>query len=182
MTNGCIGDRAKWACGICLALVVLGFVTPLAQAQNPITQEAVDRAHNFLKTAKRGKSITAFVHFGAKYTSHTYKQIDTVKNRPGHFVLVYDFVWQPGGETTLAFFCDPKGNVYAVQVDKSNGVLQAPYAVANLTIQVVGNLVLDQFRNQMTNMEIQQAEQSINNPNARGLLELNLKLEQVFGQ
>jgi hypothetical protein len=101
--------------------------------------------------------------------------------RPRDIALVYKYDWENGGEADLAFLCDPSGNVYAVQVVRSNAILP-PYTVANTSISILGNFLLEGFKNQMTPAQVQQARQFIDNPNARGLLEMELKLQQAFGR
>ena len=103
-------------------------------------------------------------------------------NRPGDFALVYRFNWENDGITDLAFWCDSRGYVYQVQVTYTNAFLSQPFALANASINIVGNLLLEAFRGQMSQDEIQRATQMINNPNARGLLELALRLQQNLGR
>jgi hypothetical protein len=42
-----------------------------------------------------------------------------------------------------AFLCDRRGNVYEVQVTDTNAILNQPFATANLTIKVLGNLLIE---------------------------------------
>jgi len=168
--------------GLVLALLALSLFAPSAQAQDNIDQNAVNRAREFLKTENRGRNVLSHLHFGARYGGHTYQQTMGVRNKPGDFALVYRFNWENDGITDLAFLCDSKGFVYQVQVTYTNAFLSQPFALANASISVVGNLFLEAFRDQMTPNEIQQARQMIENPNARGLLEMSLKLQQTFGR
>lgn len=163
------------------ALLALAWLTPLAPAQS-IDQKSIDRAHDFLKSSNRGKGVLSFVHFGAEYKGHTFKETRNVQNKPGHFALVYQYNWESDGVTKLAFLCDSDGKIYSVQVLSTNAFLQQPYALANTSITVIGNLILEAFRDQMSKEDVQQVRQFVDNPNARGLLEMSLKLQQTFGQ
>ena len=121
-----------------------------------------------MKTENRGRNASSHLHFGAQYKGHTYQQTRGVQNKPGDFALVYRFNWDNDGVTDVAFLCDSKGYVYQVQVTYTNAFLSQPFGVANLSINVVGNVLLEAFRDQMTPQEIQQARQMIDNPNAKG--------------
>ena len=167
---------------VLLALLAVTFFAPMAQAQPSIEQASIDRAHAFLATTNRGKNVLGYVHFGAQYKGHAYQETRNVVNKPGQFALVYRFNWENDGVTSVAFLCDAKGSVYQVQVLSSNAILQQPYALANASINIVGNVILDAFRNQMTKEDIQQARQFIDNPNARGLLEMSMRLDQAFAK
>jgi len=91
-------------------LAVLGLlllVVPAARAGDESDQEAVNRAHDFLKSASRGRSINNFVHFGTKYQGHQYKATTFVKDGDGqrirgHFALIYSFDWDKGGATDVS--------------------------------------------------------------------------------
>ena len=105
-----------------------------------------------------------------------------VNNQPAHFALVYRMNWENDGVTNVAFLCDGKGSVYEVQILGTNAILQQPYTLANASITIVGNLILEAFRDRLSEEEMRQVKAMIDNPNARGLLEMGLKLQQTFGQ
>lgn len=167
------------ACLALALLVALSFAG--SAAAQSADQAAVDRAHAFLKTEKRGRNVLSYVHFGAEFKRYQYLQTRGVTNRPKDFALVYRMNWERDGETDVAFLCDAKGNVYEVQIIRSNAQLQQPYALANLSIAVVGNLVIEAFRDRLSDDEMRQLRGMIDNPNARGLLEMSLQLQQRFG-
>lgn len=179
-------ERIPQVAKLILVLSVVGVLTPSAPAQSQIAQSSVDRAHKFLATAERGKAILGFVHFGASYKGHAYRAEEKGQvvplNQPGHFAMVYRFKWENDGLTDIAVDCDAQGSVYQVRVLSTNAILQQPYALANASISVVGNLIVEAFREKMTAQELQQVRGFIDNPNARALLEINLKLQQAFGK
>jgi hypothetical protein len=160
------------------ALVALWFLAAPARAQD---SQAVQKAQNFVGGANRGKTVLGYVHFGAAYRGHTYQRTVGVQNKPDDFALVYRFNWEKDGITDVAFLCDSKGYVYEVQTPYSNAFLSPPFALANISINVVGNLLIEAFRDQMTPQELQDARRMIDNPNARGLLQMNLRLQQSLG-
>lgn len=166
-------------------LVSLVLSSTLVRAADQPSSAAVARAHNFLKSEKRGKYILSYVHFGARYDDHNYIDIRGVTTRngktaEGHFALVYRLEWDGDGRTDIAFLCDTKGNVYDSQVLDHNGVVQQPYLIANATIQVLGNLILDAFKDQLTEADRKTIQTLIDNADAEGLMEFGLKFQQAL--
>jgi hypothetical protein len=170
--------------------VVLGLVlllAPAVRADDDIDQKALDRAHAFLKTTQRGRDVLGFAHAGTRYMGHKYKDSRFVtdlegKRIPGRFALVYTYDWNDDGWTELAFLCDRRGNVYQVQVVDTNAVLNQPFAVANATIKILGNLLIEAFKDNMTADERKQVQKAVDDADAKGLLEMSLKLQQTFGK
>jgi len=181
MIKLCIPQLTK-ATLLAPALLALCLFASSAQAQGTIDQAAVNKANEFLKTTSRGRDTLGYLHFGAKYVKHTYQQTMNVKNKPGDFALVYRYNWENDGITDLAFLCDSKGYVYGVQVTYTNAFLSQPFGLANASITVVGNLLLEALRDNMTADEIQQVRRMIDNPDSRGLMVMSLKLQQNLGR
>jgi len=148
-------------------------------APGPLQQKSIDRALAFLSTANCGRDVLGFVHAGASYKGHVFQRRVSVKNKPGDFALIYRFSWENDGISDVAFLCDGAGVVYDVQATFTNGILQQPFSVANLTINLLGKALLDSYRDQMQPEEIQRAQQFIDNANARGLLAMSLRLRQM---
>ena len=93
-----------------LALGLLTTLVPAAQASDESDQRAVNKAHGFLRTEKRGKEILSYIHMGASYQGHQYMRTVPVKNRmgdliEGDFALVYRYKWEDDGVTDAAFLC-----------------------------------------------------------------------------
>ncbi len=168
------------------ALVALSS-TGVARADGDIDQSAVDRAHRFLSTPQQGQYILSFAHFGAAYRSHRHSETRFVKdasgNRiPGEFALVYSFRWDDDGVTELAFLCDAAGNVGQIAVISSNGILQKPFALADATIQILGNLVIEALKNDLQDSDRRELQQIVNSANSRKLLEWALAFRQRVGR
>jgi hypothetical protein len=167
------------------ALGALGLMAALVAPAQAGDQKAVDRAHNFLKTEQRGKDVLSFLHFGTEYRGHKYLESRTVKDGngkliPGHFGLIYRFDWANDGWTKLGFLCDAKGNVYKVQVVDTNAILSQPFTVANLSIQVLGNAILQAFKNDLNADQKAQLQMLINNADSKAMLEWSLKIQQAL--
>jgi len=162
-----------------LGLLLAAASAAPVQAQD---QNAINRAQAFLNANTRGRDVLSYVHAGSTYRGHTYQQRVGVKGKPGDFALIYRFNWENDGISDVAFLCDGAGIVYEVQVTYTNAVLQQPFAVANLSINLLGNALLGAFRNQMQPEEIQRAQQFIDSANARALLGMSLRLQQSFGR
>jgi hypothetical protein len=104
------------------------------------------------------------------------------KRVPGHFALVYHFDWQDDGKTQLGFLCDAKGNVYEVQLVKSNASLNQPFTLANTTLKVLGNLLIEAFKDKMTAAEKKQVQKIVDDADAKAMLEWSLKFQQALGE
>jgi hypothetical protein len=172
-----------------LTYVALALLAPVAaaRADNDISDTAVKRADTFFKTAQRGKAILNALHFGARYDGHTCKEYTKVQGSdgkivPGHFCLVYDFKWAGTGETRVGLFCDERGTFYASKVLKSNAVLSQPFAVAKLSIKVLGEAMLEALKNDLKENDKKAMRKLIDAADPKGLLETSLKLQQAFGR
>jgi hypothetical protein len=159
---------------------------PVAQAGEDSAQRSAIAAHDFLKTRQRGKDILDYVHFGATYRGHEYVETRSVVDGAGlpvegRFALVYRFYWENDGVTDVAFLCDPRGSVYAVKVTYTNAVLSQPFALANVTIQVLGNVLIRAYQDKMTGFERRMVQKLVDNADAKGLLEWSLRFQQVSG-
>jgi hypothetical protein len=151
-----------------------------------IDRSAVNRARNFMETQKRGKFISSYLHFGSTYDSHRLKQTVGVTNPAGdtvagHFALIYEFDWDGDGWTTVAFFFDEMGTLYEVKALKTNAVFNQPFLKADVAIAVLGSVVLELFKDDMTEAQRRDAKRLIDSANSKVLLELALQLQQRLG-
>jgi hypothetical protein len=174
--------RTRW-----LAALAVMFVACLApvRADNDLDQSAINRAHKFLAKERRGRDILSYVHFGAKYEGHKYKETRFVTNKDGnrikgHFALVYTYSWENNGETLVAFLCDAKGNVYEVQINGTNAILSQPFVLAQATVQLLGNLLVEAFKDQMTAAERQKVQKCVDDADVKALLEWSLVFQQAL--
>jgi len=168
-----------------VALFTLLITAGFSEAQ---TSTAINRAQDYLDSTNNAKHIIGIVHMGADLTGFSYVRRGGVTNHsgesiPGHFYLAYDYEWNSGGygETRLAFLCDERGTIYEVKNLGSSGVLQAPFLVANGTIKIIGQLLIEAFREEMTNEELKQVQRLVQNSDSKGLLEMGIGLRQAFG-
>ena len=164
-------------------VMVLAALAPAARGGD-IDQQAVNRAHNFLKMERRGRFVLGYVHAGTTYYRHSYKEpVRGVsgpdgKAIPGHFALVYAFDWNKDGASDVAFLCDRRGNVYDVKVIYCNGIINQPFGVANTTIKLLGAVIRESCKTEADKREVQRL---IDNADAKGLLVMGLKLQQSIG-
>ena len=183
--------RSAWrVCGAraLLLLTLTGAALGELRAADEIDYAAVRKAQTFLQTAKRGQYILSFLHFGANYRAHNYKEVMRVTDGsgnalPGQFALIYHFDWEANGAgwTNLACFCDARGNITGVKALDTNAVLQQPFLAADATIQVIGRGMAETFKSQMNEDDRKQMLQFINNADSKGLLEMALQIQQVAG-
>ena len=168
-----------WVGGLAVIslLMTVGCADLNAVTETPISQAAVNRAHRFLGTEQHGTEILGFIHFGATYRNHAY--VKTVSLGDGNFALVYRFNWESDGITDVAFRCDREGTVESVRIEQSNGELNRPFLLANLTINVLGRSVLDAFSGRMSSDDQQKVRSLIDKANARDLLEWSIRFQQL---
>jgi hypothetical protein len=150
-------------------------------AADGASQDSLNKAHNFLKTQKQGKEILNFLHFGADYLDHQYFAVKAFDD--GSFALGYKFRWRTteDGYTNVAFVCDADGNVQRVVILDTDAIINRPFAVANLSIKLLGQLLIDQYRDKLSDGDRRRLQQLVNDADAHALLEWSLKAEQFFG-
>jgi len=166
-----------------MALLALCVMANSALYAANVSTNAMNRARAFLETTSRGSEVLGYVHLGATYQGHQYVDTRGVvdaggREIPGRFALVYRFSWDKDGSSDVGFLCDSNGRVYGVRIVSSNAILQQPFFFANKTIQVLGNLVISALKDNMSEEETNAVQQFVNEADAKGLLELVLRLEQ----
>lgn len=176
-------------CTAILTLALLAFATASgtqARAESGPSEKAVRRAHEFLKGESTGRYVLGFVHMGARYDGHELVELVGVKRNgrpvPGHFALVYGYDWQGDGSTRIAFLCDREGSVYEMQVLDHNGVLNRPFDLAKLSIAVLGEALLEAFREQMTDSDQALLRRIVRDADPKSLLELGLTFRQAISK
>jgi hypothetical protein len=168
---------------LCAALPMVVPVCP-AQTADQSAQSAVDFADRFLRSEARGRETLSYVHFGADYRSHSYLRTVSVLDGndrpvPGHFALVYRFYWEKDGVTDVGYLCNERGYVYKVQIMYTNAVLSPPFALANATIQLLGNALIEADKDKMSDLERKIVEKLVSDADAKALLEWSLRFEQA---
>jgi hypothetical protein len=169
-----------------LALGVSSGVPCRAYSDDAPSRSAVSRAKKFFDCADNARYVLGFVHMGASYDGSTYAGVRPVVRNgetvSGQFAVVYDYAWQSDGKTRIAFLCNEQGDVYRVQILYTNATLQHPFAVAKLSIDVLGTAILEAFKNKMNETDRAQLQTLIKDSDPQAILELGLKLRQAFGQ
>ena len=167
---------------IVASLLVAGLMSMPASAANDASQiPGYERAHTFLQDRQNAIDILSFLHFGAAYNGHQLERVVGVVDGDGNpvegkFALVYRFHWADDGVTDIAFFCNGKGQIYDSQIERSNGQISTPFAFANLSIQLVGRLVVNSDK-KMSDADRKLAIKLIDQADAHGLLNLWLALQ-----
>ena len=161
----------------------VGFSRVATAFEEP-SSKVINRAHEFLKTKSNGEYILSFVHMGAQYRGHDcLGWTEVLRNGravPGHFALVYEFEWEDDGRTRIAFLCNGDGDVYDVQIQKTNAIINSPYAIAKISISVLGKIILEGFGDKISEVDRNQLESFVKNADPESMLELGLKLRQTF--
>lgn len=145
------------------------------------TETAYNLARSFLDTRQSASSILDFVHFGADYRGHQFLHATQVVDRnnnviAGEFALVYRYYWADDGKTDLTFFCSPSGQILEARVTSTNAVWNQPFALANLSIQVVGRMVVNSDHN-MSDEDRKEIIELVDRADAQGLLNLWLRMQ-----
>ncbi|HVU44883.1 MAG TPA: hypothetical protein VHD85_02090 [Terracidiphilus sp.] len=165
-----------------LALLAICLLTGVpAWAGSYDNDTGIQRAYSILQNRQNATDILSFVHFGATYNSHEYLQTRSVVDGSGNpidgdFALVYRFHWEGDGVTDIAFFCHSSGQIYKSQIVRTNALLSQPFALANLSIQMVGRMVVNSD-DRMSNSDRELAIKLIDDADAHGLLDLWLTMQ-----
>jgi hypothetical protein len=124
--------------------VTAGWATP---ARADVLPPGAAKAAGYLDTRQAGVDVLSFVHYGATYRGHRMISVLGVTGRSADTCLIYEFRWEDDGWTQVHFYCDGNGKVYAVQAGRTNAVLQEPWAMAKLAIQVIGRFLVEAVAN-----------------------------------
>jgi hypothetical protein len=96
-----------------------------------------------LNTTASAKTVVSVVHFGTAYRGHRCLREDDVPGKPEDFALVIRYFWSDDGQTDLSFLCHKDGSIYDVQVVASNAVISQPFSVAQASLKMVGQALLE---------------------------------------
>lgn len=161
-----------------LACVIASFAPPV-QAADDNFERAVARADHFLSTDRRAKATLNYVHFGTDYRGQQFRRIADVTN-DGEFSLVYRLFWNDDGVTDIAYFCHANGTVYGVKIAYTNAEGNVPFLWANVSIQVLGNLFIEAYKDKLSDDDRKLLQKMVDNADAKGMLEWSLRLDQFF--
>jgi hypothetical protein len=177
-------------------VVTLSLVLPVATPSGSSVAMAqgvqkVQRVANFLGTAKRGKDVMSYLHFGSTYVDHEVIKASRVTDRdgqavPGHFALTVVYDWKSSfgdNSTTVVFFFDEKGEPYEIQCEPkdSTSIISPPFSVASGAIQILGNLLIGAFGGQMNAKERADMQKAVDAADARMLLLDSLRVQIRLG-
>lgn len=166
---------------VAVLFAMLGSVSASAFAAGT-SYAAVQTAGNVLGNQQNAITILSYLHFGADYKGHKYVETRDVVDRygnkiDGQFALVYRFYWEDDGVTDVAFLCMPNGTIYGSEVTYTNAIFSQPFALANLSIQLLGNAMIESNRDNMQDADVRAARELVQAVNAHGLLNLWLRLQ-----
>ena len=147
----------------------------------------VESAKQFLSTAKRGRYMLSYLQFGGTYRDHDVLSVHKVVDRdgdliPGYFAVKVVFDWEsPFGRnsTTATLFYNGSGTLYDVDAKTTSYV--EPFDLANASIQILGNLLLEALRDQIKPEDRQQLQRLIHKADAKGLMMFGLNLQKGLG-
>lgn len=166
-------------------IAFLGLIVPAPAQVSPRMERAIQKTHAFVTKDSRVKDIHGYLHMGTRLTDVTHLRTTFVRRNgnviPDHFALVYRFSWNSVDWTDVAFLCDGDGDIYEVQALDSTGIVQRPFVIANASIKLFGELIYAAFQEKMTDDDRKLVRSLIENSDAKGMLELALKLQQSFG-
>jgi hypothetical protein len=148
--------------------------------QSDVSADAVNKAHAFFRTPKRGQEILNYVHMYAAYRGHDY--VRTVALENGQFELIYRFRWEDDGVTDIAFLCNAQGSFDRLQITYTNAGFNQPFFFADATIQVLGRALIEAYKDKMSESDLRFVRRLIDRADAKGMLEFTLKLEQALGR
>ncbi len=173
---------------LCLFVVAgLGLSPATVQAQQE-SKPRVQRAVRFLDSVKRSRYILGYLHFGGTYQDYDILSVLKVVDRdgdviPGHFALkvVYDWKTSFGdNSTTSIFFFDEKGTIYDIRADTTS-IISQPFVLADATIQVLGNALLQAFGDQMSQDDRKQLQKIVDAADAKALMIWGLNFQMRTG-
>lgn len=167
--------------GVVLLILAALIQVPASASWND-TPAGMDKAFNFLQNRQNGVAILSYLHFGSDYFGHEYIGMLNVVDKsgetvPGDFALVYRFRWSNEDYTDVAFLCNPEGQIYRSEVRRSTAVLNQPFVAANVFIGVLGNLLIESNRRNMTKADLELTHELVNRVDAQGLMDLWLRLQ-----
>lgn len=158
-----------------LIVPAVSLVLLLCASAQAADANAVARARAYVEAPKNGPAILNYVHMGSRYGGHQFVDQRNVQNVQGqvfagYFAVVYRYQWEADGLTDVAFLCTPDGKIYDIQITWTNAVLNQPFLTANLTIQVLGNALLEAMKNELTIAQRQELQRIVDRADAQALL------------
>jgi hypothetical protein len=173
-------------------LVFTGFVAVSspgeARGQSSSGNSRVARMARFLDSEKRSKAILSYMHMGGSYKEHeilgSLEVVDQDGDRiPGYFAIkvVYDWGTLFGDNSSSAVFIfDETGTLKDINA-KTTSVISQPFDIASGAINVVGNVLIQAFGDQMNSTDKEEFQKFVDKSDAKGLLIWSLNFQQRVG-
>jgi hypothetical protein len=143
----------------------------------------IEHAQSVLDNRENAATILNYLHFGSDFKGYRYiESLNVVDNNGntiyGQTALVYRYYWENDGDyTDVIFYCNQEGTIYGTRVRKTTAILNQPFLVANLSIQILGNALIESNKDSMTPNDLRIARELVKNADAQGLLNLWLRLQ-----
>jgi hypothetical protein len=140
----------------------------------------IDHAQSVLDNRENAVTILNYLHFGSDFKGYKYLDYFNVYDSNGNPVtaLVYRYYWENDGDyTDVIFYCNQAGTIYATKVRKTTAILNQPFLVANLSIQILGNALIESNKDSMSPADLDAARRLVRAADAQGLLNLWLRLQ-----
>jgi hypothetical protein len=171
---------AKMACTVVFLAIGTGVATRTLEAQ-AVSRSAVNKAESFLKNDCRGKEIMGFIYLGADYKGASYRDLKPVGD--GGFVVTCELRWETTGPgyTVVALSFDSGGSLSGTRVVDTDAFIPSFY-LASKSIEILGNALLDQYKDRLSEIQLNLFRKIVKAADAKSLMELILAIEQLAGQ
>jgi hypothetical protein len=155
---------------VAATVLLAGLAGNVVHADPP--REAVKKISNYLDQKSSAETVLSVVHMYTDYKGHEFLALHAVTGKPNNFAMDYRYKWADDGVTDLRFFCDANGSVYNVQVLADNGELNRPFVLAQASIKIISQVLLN--NSDLTAEQRAAIQKLIDAEDAKGLLILML--------
>jgi hypothetical protein len=124
-------------------MAALVFMACGASARADVPAKSIQSIEDYLNTDSAAKLVLNFVHMGADYRGHQLLGAYDVVGKPDMFIVTYRYWWATDGMTDVDFVCDSSGSVRAVQIADTNAVFNQPFVVAQASLQLLSQVVVN---------------------------------------
>lgn len=171
-------------------VVISGFTTTSTEV---LAQSAgntrINRATRFLDTEKRSKFILSYMHMGGTYQDYeVLGSLDVVdkntgKPIPGYFAIKVVYNWTTAfgdNSSTALFFFDEMGTLIDITA-KTTSIFNQPFDLAGATLNVLGNVLIQAFGDQMKAEDRQELQKLVDSSDAKKVCIWALNFQQRVG-
>ena len=170
----------KMLAPLAFAAALTCYVPASKAADSAIEQKAA----NYLQKEAVAKDILGMLHSGANYLGTKnlgyYDVTDTSGRKiPGEFAVKIRHYWSAkkgsNDYTDVTYFFDDKGRFKNLRVGDTTAILNQPFALSGLFVEVVKEALIEKVKNDPNR---EQLTRLIRGANAKGVLELMIALGQ----